>query len=269
MKVQRISDYGTSVPWVARTTIQGIDILQYCLVSDETRLAANAALLKMHQRLAPLQAAKDDLESKVSMAHTVYKDAGKKFDWSKPGEVPSVPNLESLAEGFLQSAKIAVSTTTEVVTAFYGKRFDHKFNKLVDWATTEFGSDDIFTQNAGNCEKFVKQLLVMRDAIEHPASGRFFVKNIQIAEHEGRWLFRLPTWGVEGRSESDILDGMGTIIERVTEISEILVIELFFKHKPSVPMHVEEIPIDKRDPTCPIRFVAVPDFQIPSADEDR
>lgn len=268
MQMQVVSEYGTTIPWVARIGIQGTDILGFCQVDDQKKAEANGALMRLHERMVPLQRTKDEIAGKVEEGFQEYASKGTNFNWGLPiQKIPSVPNLLSLGEGFLQSAKIAIAATTDVIGVFYGTQFDHRFDKVVKWAEQQFGADDYFTQNAKLCEAFVKQLLKFRDAIEHPASGRFFVTNIQIAQHEGRWLFGRPGWGIEGVVHTDILADMETIIERIVEISEIFVIELFFKLKyPQFPMHIEEIPEDQRRPECPIRYRAIPSFAPPDID---
>lgn len=258
------------MPWVARLVIQGSDILRICQVDDEKKTDANGALIRLHERMVPLQKTLDEIEAKVEEGFQEYASKGDDFNWGLPiQKIPSVPNLLSLGEGFLQSAKIAIAATTDVIGAFYGIQFDHRFDKVVKWAEEQFGADDPFTQNAKICEAFVKQVLRFRDAIEHPSSGRFFVTNIQIAQHDGKWLFGRPGWGIEGDGPMDMLSDMETLIERIVEIVEIFVIELFFKLKPpQFPLHVEEIPFEERNPECPIRFRVVPSFPPPGRDRD-
>jgi len=266
--MQVVSNYGTAVPWVARIGIQGPSILGFCQVDDQKKSEANGALMRLHERMVPLQKTLDGIKSEVEGGFQEYASKGDDFNWGLPiQKIPSVPNLLSLGEGFLQSAKIAISATTDVIGVFYGTQFDHRFDRVVRWAEQLFGADDFFTQNAKLCEAFVKQVLKFRDAIEHPSSGRFFVTNIQIAQHDGKWLFGRPGWGIEGVVHTDMLADMETIIERIVEISEIFVIELFFKQKyPQFPMHIEELPVEQRDPLCPIRYRSVPSSAPPGID---
>lgn len=61
-----------------------------------------------------------------------------------------------------------------------------------------------------------------------------------------------------------MLSDMETILERIVDISEILVTGLFFKLKsPLFPMHIEEIPVERRNPDCCVRYRVVPSFAPP------
>lgn len=260
MQVESV--YGSAVTWAARIGIQGTDILAFCQVEDRKKLEATEALMRLHARMVPLQKALDEVTAAVEQGFQEYTSKGNGFDWGKPLQnIPSVPDLLSRGEGFLQSAKIAIAATTDVIGVFYGKQFDHRFNRLVDWASQEFGANDDFAKNAKISESFVKEVLTFRDAIEHPASGRFFVTNIQINDHKGRWLFHNPEWGIEGNVPTDMLICMARIIEEIVQISESFVIGLFIKLKyAELPFHIEEIPVELRDPQCPVRYRAVPSF---------
>lgn len=157
MQFQAVSNYGTATPWVARAVIQGMDILRFCDVTEKKKAEGNAALIRLSERLVPLQRTIDEISAKVEEGFKVYADAGADFNWGMPGQkIPSVPNLLSLGEGFLQSAKIALATTTDVIGVYYGTQFDHRFDKVAKWAEQQFGPDDYFTQNVRMCETFVK-----------------------------------------------------------------------------------------------------------------
>ncbi|MFY9234386.1 MAG: hypothetical protein WAO58_07990 [Fimbriimonadaceae bacterium] len=259
IQFQAVSAYGTSTPWVARIAMQNMDILKFCGVPEQTKLEANAALMGLVERMAPLEKAKEEIVGQVKAAFAAFESEGADFNWAFPGKpIPSVPDLKSQAEGFIQSAKVALIAAAQVLNPFFGTSFDYRFNHIVAWARTTFGESDGFTENIEQCESFVSEFLKMRTAIEHPGSATFFVRNVQIVKQEGRWAFDLPVWGLQGKTQSPMLTDMQTIIENITEISDILCTEIFLKKPNAFPMHLEVIPEEKRDPQCPVRLRVVP-----------
>src|ERR1700730_599056 len=118
-QIQRFSNYGTATPAVARTFYQGCEILGFFAVSEEQREEAKGVLRELQRHLVRCVELRDSIAHEVAAAHDQIKAKG--FEFQSSGRVvtlPSVPDLQSKAESFLQTAKLAIRETALLVGPF-------------------------------------------------------------------------------------------------------------------------------------------------------
>lgn len=257
-QIQKNSNYGTSTPAVARTFFQGCEIMRFFAVSDAQREEAKTVLQELQRHLVRCVEICDQIAAQVASAHEDIESEG--FDFHSGGQavtLPTVADLQSKAESFLQSAKLAIRETARLIEPFYRTKLDHRFHKFAAWGERQFGPDDRFTQAVRGWEPWAKWLVDMRNAVDHPADepGRKLItQNFNLSGTADAPALADPTWGLLAEPQSPILTGMGEIIDRIIELGEEVLTELFYKLKQDFPLVIREIPFEERDPSCPIRL---------------
>ena len=170
---------------------------------------------------------------------------------------PSIANLESKAESFLQSAKLALAQATRMTKPLYGQDFGHKLQKMEAWAKTSFGEDHCLVTFARRWQPWVKEVLAMRDAVDHPADkprGRLHVRNFHVDEKGDDLTLIGPQWCLSGEEMKPMGAVMENIIEGIIQLQEDLLVAVFTDLK-SFPFAVlYGIPEAERNPECPIRI---------------
>ena len=257
-QLQKISNYGTSTPAVARTLLQGSEILMFFSSTDEQRKAAEVVLYDFQRHLLRCVEVKDRIASEINVGKEQVKKNG--FEFQSNGRavtLPGVPDLQSSAESFLQSAKLAIRETARLFEPFYKVRHDHRFRKLITWAEKEFKKEDVFTQVIREWEPWVKRIVDMRNAVDHPADrpgGKLLTQNFRLSGTQEKPVLVDPTWSLSGEPESIILQDLDAIIESIIVLGEDILIGLFCKLKIDFPLVIVQIPTEERDPCCPIRL---------------
>jgi len=253
-RIQKISNYGTSTPAVARTLPQGADILTFFNTEDAQKDSCKSVLAELSRHLVRCVEARDRIASEI------VEGCNQGLSWQSQGRtvsLPSVPDLHSTAEAFLQSAKMAIRETALLVEPFYGVRHDHRFHKFGSWAKEQFGCDDPLTKAIHGWEPWVKRVVNLRNAVDHPENklgGKLVVHNFRLVGTREEPQLLKPWWGLSGEAESEVIPDMDSIIEGIIKLGEDILVMLFYKFKSGFPLAIFEIPEDQRDPSCPKRL---------------
>jgi len=257
-RIQRVSNYGTSTPAVARTFYQGCEILGFFGVSEAQREEAEGVLRELQRHLVRCVEIRDSIAQEVAAAHEQVKTQGLKFQSSgRVVTLPSVPDLQSRAESFLQSAKLAIRETALLVKPFYGEKHDHRYHRLAAWAEKQFGPDDNFTQAIKEWGPWVKRIIDMRNAVDHPdekPGGKLIAADFNLSGTPAAPELVDPAWGLSGQPQRPVVAGMDEVIEGIIELGEEVLTGLFYKLKYNFPLIIYEIPAEERDPACPTRL---------------
>lgn len=259
-QLMQTSAYGTSTPAVARTIIQGKDILDCFAVTQEKKVAALHILFEIHKKLLRCVPIQEELAAAAAAAREGIKTGKLSFESNaRVYRPPSVPDLETKAESFLQGAKLVIATTTKLIEPFYGRDFGHKLHKLRAWAVSEFGETHKLVQFANEWEPWISEVLDMRNAVDHPSSGyrkKLHVANFQVQDADGQVTLHAPRWWLEGEPPMYMSEGMTHALETLIRFQEDLLAILFhLQTAEKFPfLQLMEISEDKRDPKCPIRL---------------
>lgn len=191
-------------------------------------------------------------------AHEQFNAKGLEFQSTdRVVTLPSVPDLQSRAESFLQSVKLAIRETARIIEPFLGGEHDHKYHKLATWAEQRFGPGDEFTLAIKDWEPWVKSVVGMRNAVDHPRSspgGELIVADFTLTGTSPALELIDPTWGLSGDSQRAIVPEMDAIIEESIRLGEDILAGLFHKLKGTFPLALYEIPVEARDPEFPKRL---------------
>jgi hypothetical protein len=107
MRIQQISDYGTSNPIVARLSIQTKDILQFYRLSEEQHNDLwGAFFTNLQPKLMTCFRIKEKLKEEVLVQQKAIDDHGLPMQaQGRAYTLPSILDLEHRAETFLYNAK--------------------------------------------------------------------------------------------------------------------------------------------------------------------
>lgn len=257
-KLQKLSNYGTSTPAVARTLPQGSELLSFFTGTDAQKERCKGVLMELSRHLVRCVEICERVAGEIDQGLASIATDGLQFQsHGRVVTLPSVADLHSQAEAFLQSAKLAIRETARLAEPFYEVRHDHKFHRFAAWSQEKFGADDPFTKMIQDWEPWVKAIVSMRNAVDHPEDkpgGKLVVHNFRLIEPPNEVSVLEPMWGLSGGSESPIRADMASAIEGVTQLGESVLVGLFYKFKPPFPLVVIEIPEKDRDPNFPKRL---------------
>jgi len=254
-RIQQVSNFGTSIPAVARTIVQGSEIVKFFGAPDEQKDKANKTLWELKRHAVKCVEIADGIKKEVAAGREqgiVFQGDGRAFT------LPSVPDLQSRAESFLQSAKLAIAETGKLVEVFYGGTFGHRYDKLAAWAEAQFGVDDEFTHTVRGLEPWVNAVVEMRNAVDHPKDvpgGRLITNNFDVIQGPREATLVDPTWNLFDQPRREMMPELEAVIDGIIEVGEEILAELFYKlQRGVVPLVIYEIPAAERNPACPIRI---------------
>lgn len=259
-KLQKTSNYGTATPAVARTALQGGEILKFFARPHAETDGALTILFDLKRHLLRCVEIRDDLAKEIATGRNQVAIEG--LNVQSGGRVvtlPGIGDLQSKAEGFLQSAKLAIAETGNLTNPFYGAAHGHQYHKFSAWAEKKFGPTDDLTLVVKSWEPFVKRIVEARNAVDHPLTAPgaplITVNFLDVRSSDGVPELLDPSWGLTGEDLRPILPDFDLIIEKVICLGENVLVRLFYKLRHSEIVEIHEIPPDKRDPSNPRRLI--------------
>lgn len=255
---QKISNYGTSTPAVARTLVQGSELMQAFPLDDAVKEGLKEILFDLQRQLLRCFQIRERIEEEVEVG--LKEVDAKGLDVQSRGQavnLPSVADLQSHAESFLQSAKLGVRDCARLLKPFFGKEFDHRFHRIVSWSEQQMGAENGLTKCAAHWESWVKRLVDMRNAVDHPRNepgGSLVTYNFRLVQTPKGWDISPPCWGLSGETPALILPDMEYTIEWILQLSEDLLAICLLRNRGGLPIYIYEIPEKERDKSCPIRL---------------
>ena len=257
-QLQLLSNHGSSTPAVARTLPQGCDLLEFFNCTEAQKDECKTMLFEVSRHLVRCVEVCDRVKIEVeNSASKIAKDGLSTQSHGQVVNLPSIPDLTSQAETFLQSAKLAIRETARLTEPFFNEKRDHKYHKFASWAEAKFGTDDLMSRTARAWEPWVNDVVTMRNAVDHPNDGprgRLIVKNFRLDSESATPTVLEPVWSLTGEEEGKILEQMQNIIEGIICIGEDVLIALFHKYRGQFPLAIYEIPEPERNPAMPKRF---------------
>ena len=252
--LQKHSNYGTSTPAVARTAIQGRDILQLIACPDTNRERALAVLIELQRHLLKCVEIHDGLAIEIAEGQSEFSARSIAAQPVSHVLLPGIGDLESRAESFLQSAKLALAATGNIFEPFFGHEYGHKYNLICAWADKEFGANDQFATVLRSWNPFAARIVNMRNCVDHPkteSGAPLVIVNFNLGP---TYELVAPGWGLTGESPQPILPDFKSIIEQTICLGENVLVGIFYKLRSSDLFEIEEIPSDQRDSACPKRL---------------
>jgi hypothetical protein len=260
-------DHGTTNPIVARLGLQVPQILDSCNITPEVRdKVAGLYVYSLQKKLLRCWEIKERFRHEFNAAIDAYHlDAGD----GQSLHIPQIMRLEEECRGFLYEIKNYIRDLLEAVNLLYGTAFREasEFSRakkgkqsLVEFAMKTFDEQSPKTIFLREAVVTVEYLIALRNAAEHPGghSGTLRIENFAL-EPDGK--ISEPTWhrekdGQPVNDPSSIRADMETAIHNMLFLGEDIVASWAADnlHAPEL-MRIAQIPEDRRDPKCPIRYV--------------
>jgi hypothetical protein len=238
--MQKVADFGSSNEYISRLVLQTKEIASFTTLSKEEREALLLACFALSHRMANAQAAAEDMEHRFQVAFNELKERHK--DHTEVVEIPYIPNLEIIFEGFFYNAKNIVRDLGVLMGLIYGKRF----SEASDWCA--FGNKKesnvssyfqrLTRKHAGyatirnmveNSRDVIELIVRIRNAVEHPggSSGTLNLINCQISP-EG---IHGPKFSFDGETKDyAVIASLKEVHELLLDLAEtVIVFGLMFR----------------------------------------
>lgn len=251
----KISDYGTSNPIVARTSYQSQQLLNLYAFDKEFEKLRSEVMWKIQQRLLDCYKISSSLIEEIKNNNILFKEKAK----DDPSFHPWIMDLDTSLESFFQSAKLSLRDIGGIIKLFFGKDFGHKYHKALEWAKKQFGEDDHLTKTLSYYSEWITEVIVIRNAIEHPNDqprGRLHIDNFCMRRSNSRVELREPSWHLTDDRPNIVSTVLPTIVKQLLRLSEELYVTSLIKQYTPIDVKIEEIPEEQRDKSAPVRFRA-------------
>jgi hypothetical protein len=174
-QLKKTLDHGTENPIVARLSLQVLEIIDQCDLTEDTRdtiseLYLQSLLRKLLRCWEIEQRFLEQFNAAVS-AYEPPRAGGQSI------HIPQVGRLEEECHNFLYEAKNYIRDVLKVVNVLYGTTFKEasEFSRgkkggssLIDWSSEAFGAEDARTIFLMETVATVESLIGARNAVEHP-----------------------------------------------------------------------------------------------------
>lgn len=258
-KFQKLSNYGSGTPAVARTVLQAKPIIDMFNCTDEQRTALMEKLFELQRHLLKCVECRDGLAAEISSEMDGYSAPQTGGARARGAfALPGVGDLQSKGETFLQSVKLAIAATGNMIEPFYGESFGHKYQKIEAWARDQFEADDPFIESITRAMPFVKKIVQMRNAVDHPQSepgAPMVYANFDLEQVDGVSALVTPRWSLTGEQLRPMLEDFDQIIEAIITLGEQILVHLFEKFRMAPMLIIVEIPVEQRSADRPIRLM--------------
>lgn len=261
MTISKVSNYGAENPVVARFGIQPTDLLSHTSIDSEKIDKVSKLYYDMMQSLLACHDVYARLQTNYAEAHT---NQAPESGFVK--SIPNVINLKADTEDFLYKQKNYLRDLLGVINIFFDTDFTEasvfsdskkgKDGKLVKWAAETFGDECHFTKWLRFQQKWICEVIQMRNAVEHPGghSGVLNINNFAMSE-DGKII--PPQWNRDANPSSDIFADIGEMLNRMVDLGDDLLVNCLNSGFLYPGISFKEIAEQKRNTLCPIRFRVV------------
>lgn len=265
--LKKISNYGTSNPIVARTSVQVINLLQPFSIAKEVKERIfEIYFAKVQPRLIRCMETAQKISSEIEKIDSELRENGPKTQSNgRVLELPHITQLEEDVETYLYNAKSVLRDLALLFDPFFGKTFDHsRYQEILAWAQKEFGENAPLPMLLAGDQIWIKDTVNRRNAVEHPGgySGHLHTNNYQVIDGDkgGSQKIIPPTWHLNDDEPSFLLPDLATTLGNLLEFSEDLLVACLKQHGSKFPIVFYEIPEDEREETAPVRLRATIDL---------
>lgn len=265
--LKKVSDYGTSNPIVARTSVQVSNLLQpFPLPKEKEERIFEIYFTMVQPRMIRCMEICQEINSEIETIDSELKENGPKTQSNgRVLELPHITQLQEDVETYLYNAKSALRDLALLFETFFGKTFGHsRYHEILIWAQKTFGDKAPLSTLLAGDQDWIKDTVKRRNAVEHPGgySGHLHVHNYQViavAEGSLQQIIQ-PTWHLNDEKPSFLLPDLATTLSNLLEFSEDLLVACLKQHGSKFPIVFFEIPEEERDEAAPVRLGATIDI---------
>lgn len=176
--------------------------------------------------------------------------------------LPRVENVNGKAASFLTHMKLYLQFIAKVVGTMFNKIYDGPhFHKILSDVENKYGIDDQLASYLRETQPWVKTLVHMRDALEHPKKNPDEALLINDFSLQADMSIRPPHWIFKkGNVNGDIVIDMVNMTEGALVFGENMILACLDKIKNDrFPIAFYKVPDQQIDPNLPIRVRATID----------
>jgi hypothetical protein len=254
---KHVANVGTGNRIIARLLIQSKQLLEAVSLPKEIK---KDELYKLLQECKELLLSCENIASEVEEESRLIIDNIENNRIPKDNKArtyypfPQVSDLINQASNFLVNAKRYLQVLVELFNLFFQTEFHGPhFHKILKWIEEELGKESQLYQLITENEATLKYIINLRNFQEHPTKDkRTNIDNFILLPS---MKIQPPQWYVTGDQPTSIFEDMNFIVKYFIQLTEVLLISsIFEKIQSNLPFYIEEIPREKRDPECPIKY---------------
>lgn len=261
--IQKISNYGTSHPVVARLMCQTMELLKWTTLDQKSRDDAATIYVGLKDRLLKCLEVLGRLQESFNDALKVAREQ-QEVNAGKVNALPFLIGLEGETDTFLYETKNFLRDSVRVLNVFYGTNFsdasewfDSKgktAGKISEWMKKTFGENDYFVKMMFEDAFWIEELIRKRNAVEHPGghNGTLHRKNFAVGK-DGKLI--PPIWYRDTNEPTQILSDIEVYCHNLlTFAEELITVGCIVRNFNSPLVTLVEIPETDRRKECPERF---------------
>lgn len=262
---EKVFSIGSSSPYVARVIIQFEEIIKFLSFSKQEHdkflsflWQANGYLLSAF--LIDSFIVKKTNELIPECDRIIEENKSK----SSIPAFPQIPDLEGSVRTYLNNAKLFLIECFRLLSVFYEMPFDGRksahFNKHLEWVNEHLGPEHNIVKMISNDLDWIRLISECRNAIEHPEEGQEVkIRNLTLLSGN---KFSGPSWSYDLTKKLnikynfvDLINDLSTFSHNMLHFFEDFLL-LCVKDKliERTILDLGEIPEQKIDPKCPIRY---------------
>lgn len=259
--IRQTSDHGTANPIVARTSVQFFELLKWFPLEDERQ---DQILQILHDRvqvrLLTCMEVADAISEEVERIKKAIAGGGiKTQSQGRAANLPQVMRLRERVENYLYNAKSALRDLAGVLKPIFDVEFkEARYDKILEWSKKTLGEDAALSQLLENDQPWIKQVVSMRNAVEHPGgySGQLTINNFQLVGFQKGQPATVvePTWHLNNDKSTAIAPDLKTLLWNMLHFTEEFVVVSLNHLGIRKPAMIVEIPEERRRKECPVRF---------------
>lgn len=263
---KKVSDHGTPNPIVARLGIQTSEIINFFHIEKDKK---DEILDIYMNQVTPRLIRCDEIAKSIAKESEKIKTDIVNNNLSSQSngriiELPQVMDLVNRAETFLYNAKSSLRDIAKIFNSLFNEEITHsRYNEIIKVLEKKYGSDSPVVKLLKDDEAWIRNIVDMRNAVEHPSSkmGPLNIQNFDLlyTNEKGQRFFQGPVWFFNENGPSDISSDMSVTTDNILRFAEDLLIVSYIQLHSDSYIQFSEIPDEERDPDCPIRLRAVLD----------
>ena len=264
-EIKKVSDHGTSNPIVARLAVQTSEVIRFFSLPKEKQDGVLEIYINMVKpRLLQCMEVRDKItKENEAIKRRINANEIRIQSDGRVVEVPQISRLTEQVETYLYNAKSGLRDLALVFEPLFGVRFDHsRYNEIRQWFDKNFGADAPISKLLGDDEPWLKRVVDMRNAVEHPEGkrGPLHISNVElVGQNNERRLFQEPVWYLQGDPPASIVEDMRTTLDNLLTFAEDVLIIAYVQLYPNSIVQFAQIPEQERDAKCPVRLRTVLD----------
>jgi hypothetical protein len=252
--VSTVQNVGTSNRIVARVLLQGQEMLNMFLASQDKITAIRKQLHECKELLLRAEASATQVSSKIEKVEEQMRLAGIPLEKDRVlKSFPHVENLEADCSNFLVEVNRAIRAISGLPSMFIPlERADNNFDHLGERLTEKVGADELVTKfvkaNAGD----IRHMVEMRNYLEHPIGRRTVINNFHLLP-DGK--LSPPTWHLSHEAPVQIANDMVATIDFLICVTEEMLVHLItYSGRERFTFNVERTPDDQMDRDFPVKY---------------